>query len=178
METVICPNCGHEISVPKRKVSSIKCQNCDMDGLELGLDYFDETDTPKESFLKRHPKVVAAGLFAIGLAGKGLIWWLDHKDEFSSGPVLEVDSYNESLTESMPLETDSDTISEKPEAHMNLDDYDAKIVNHPMVVRNLSEDRFPSLEKKKQARDLGIELGLHQTIVDSYPQRHYTKKTE
>lgn len=25
MDTVICPNCGHEISVPKKKVSSIKC---------------------------------------------------------------------------------------------------------------------------------------------------------
>lgn len=37
MDTVICPNCGHEFSVPKKKVSSIKCPKCNMDGLELVL---------------------------------------------------------------------------------------------------------------------------------------------
>lgn len=53
MDTVICPNCGHEISVPKKKVSSIKCPKCNMDGLELGLDYFDENDKPKKIFLQK-----------------------------------------------------------------------------------------------------------------------------
>lgn len=65
MDTVICPNCGHEISVPKKKVSSIKCPKCNMDGLELGLDYFDENDEPRKSFFKRHPK--ATVFFALNI---------------------------------------------------------------------------------------------------------------
>lgn len=149
-----------------------------MDGLELGLDYFDENDNPRKPFLKRHKKeITAATLFVAWLAGKGLLFWLNNKDELSSSPTIASDSSNESLTESS-CEAVTESISEKVETHMNLDDYDTKIVNHPMSVRNLSENHFPSLEKQKQARDLGIELGLHQTIVDSYPQRHYTKKTE
>lgn len=40
--TVTCPNCGSEIPVPNRKKKSIQCPYCDMGGLELDLDYFDE----------------------------------------------------------------------------------------------------------------------------------------
>lgn len=95
MDTVICPNCGHEISVPKKKVSSIKCPKCNMDGLELGLDYFDENDEPRKSFFKRHPKATAAALFAGWLAGKGILWWLNNKNELLSGPVQGADSSDE-----------------------------------------------------------------------------------
>lgn len=67
--TVICPNCGNEITAPKHKKKSIKCPYCDMGGLELGLDYFDEEDNPKlsswESFSAEHPKI-AKGLKATG----------------------------------------------------------------------------------------------------------------
>lgn len=177
METVICPNCGGAISIPKKKASSIKCPTCDMDGLALGLDYFDENDNPKKSFLERHPKAAAGALFAGWLIGKGLLWWLNNKDELSSSPAPAADSSNEPLAEPY-CETVTESISEKAETHMNLDAYDTKIVDHPMSVRNLSENQFPSLEKQKQARDLGIDLGLHQTIVDSHPQRHHTKKSE
>ena len=175
MDTVTCPNCGSEIPVPKKKVSSIKCPRCNMDGLELGLDYFDENDEPKKSFFKRHPKAAVAVLFAGWLAGKGILWWLNNKDELPSSPALETDSFNEPMTDSI---TDSETISEKTETHMNLDDYDTKVVNHPISIRNLSENQFPSMEKIKQAHDMGITLGVHQTIVNEHPQRHHTKKSE
>ena len=35
-------------------------------------------------------------------------------------------------------------------------------------IRNLSEGRCPSAEKRAQAARLGIELGEHQTLVNSY----------
>lgn len=175
MEIVVCPNCGSKISVPKRKVSSIKCPKCNIDGLELGLDYFDENDSPRKSFLKRHKKeITAATLFVAWLAGKGLLFWLNNKNEPSSSPTIASDSSNESLTESS-CEAVTESISENA---MDISAYDAKTIEHPVSIRNLPENRFPSMEKVKQAHDMGIDLGLHQTIVDSYQQRHYTRKTE
>lgn len=62
--TVTCPNCGSEIPVPTRKKKSIQCPYCDMGGLELDLDYFDEESnqpvTGWRSFEFQHPRAAKA----------------------------------------------------------------------------------------------------------------------
>lgn len=174
MEPVICPNCETEISISDRMPTAIKCPGC---GMEFGVEYEPDNPTFKEKLRKfyyAHEKQILGGCIVACLAAKA---FLDYRDAISQ-EVIEASPSADTCSDSMPSETDSEAISEKTRTIMNLDNYDTKMVNHPMGVRNLPENQFPSLEKQKQARDLGIDLGLHQTIVDSYPQRHHTKKAE
>lgn len=174
METVVCPNCETEIPISERMPSKVKCPGC---GMEYGIEYEPDNPTFKEKVQKfccTHEKQILGAAIAVGLALKA---YLTYQSSVESSRTEEV-SLPDASCDSIPSEADTESISEKPESTMNLDNYDTKIVDHPVSIRNLSESRFPSLEKQKQARDLGIELGLHQTIVDAYPQRHYTKKSE
>jgi len=174
MDTVICPNCGHEFSVPKKKVSSIKCPKCNMDGLELGLDYFDENDEPRKSFFKRHPKATAAALFAGWLAGKGILWWLNNKNELLSGPVQGADSSDE-----LPAEASCETVTEGTSSELiPIDSEEAaqRLVHYNFNKRRLPENQRASAAKREEANALGIDIGTEYTIVDPY-DRQNRKKT-
>lgn len=174
MDTVICPNCGHEISVPKKKVSSIKCPKCNMDGLELGLDYFDENDEPRKSFFKRHPKATAAALFAGWLAGKGILWWLNNKNELLSGPVQGADSSDE-----LPAGASCETVTEGTSLELiPIDSEEAaqRLVHYNLNKRKLPENQRASAAKREEANALGIDIGNEYTIVDPY-DRPNRKKT-
>ena len=174
MGTVICPNCGNEISVPKRKASSIKCPHCNMDGLELGLDYFDENDNPRKSFLKRHSKeTAAAALFIAGLAGKAFLWWLDNRDNLQSVPVLESNSSDETFAESSNEALTESTTSQL----IPIDSEEAaqRLVHYNLNKRRLPENQRASAAKREEASALGIDIGNEYTIVDPYDRPNRKK---
>lgn len=176
METVVCPNCETEIPISNRMPTEVKCSGC---GMEFGIEYEPDNPTFKEKarkFYYAHEKQIIWAALAVGLVLKGYFSYQDAIESNKSDDA--VSSATNASYDSMSPETYSETISEKPESSMDLSAYDAKTIEHPVSIRNLPENRFPSMEKVKQAYDMGIDLGLHQTIVDSYPQRHYTKKTE
>ncbi len=178
--TVVCPNCGSEITVPKRKKKFIKCPSCDMDGLEFGLDYFDENDDPKlspwEKFSKEHPKVAkgletAGALAILGLAvGSAIKSGLDNI-------VEEVPPDNNSILpdENHPV---AESVPENTPPLVNPENYDSVLHKHGLSLRNLGENRFHSPEKEKQATDLGIKLNPHQTIVNPFPRHYRVKKSD
>lgn len=175
MDTVICPNCGHEISVPKKKVSSIKCPKCNMDGLELGLDYFDENDDPKKPFLKRHSKeTAAAALFIAGLAGKAFLWWLDNRNTMQSVPVSESNSSDNTLAESSNEALAESTTSQL--IPIDSEEATQRLIHYNLNKRRLPENQRASAAKREEANALGIDIGNEYTIVDPY-DRPNRKKT-
>lgn len=186
--TVACPNCGSEIPVPTRKKKSIQCPYCDMGGLELDLDYFDEESnqpvTGWRSFEFQHPRaakaVKATGYAAMAavLAVGGIELAKDKIAELTTSP--ETKSADEPL---IPESSTDDSLSDScvPEAtnsYISPDEYDSVLRQHDLSIRNLGENRVHSPEKEKQAADLGIKLPPHQTIVNPFPQHHRVKKQE
>ena len=183
--TVTCPNCGSEIPVPTRKKKSIQCPYCDMGGLELDLDYFDEESnqpvTRWRSFEFQHPRAVKAtgyAAMAAMLAVGGIELAKDKIAELTTSP--ETKSADEPL---IPESSTDDSLSDScvPEAtnsYISPDEYDSVLRQHDLSIRNLGENRVHSPEKEKQAADLGIKLPPHQTIVNPFPQHHRVKKQE
>lgn len=186
--TVTCPNCGSEISVSNRKKKFVKCPNCDMAGLELGLDYFDEESnqpvTGWKSFEFQHPRaakaVKATGYAAVVamLAVGGIELAKDKFAELTASP--EVESANEPL---IPESSTDDSLSdscvpEETNSYISPDEYDSVLRQHGLSIRNLGENRVHSPEKEKQANNLGMKLPPHQTIVNPFPQHHRVKKQE
>lgn len=177
--TVICPNCGSGIAAPKKKVKTIKCPNCDMAGLDFGLDYFDEEDNPKRSFSEKHPKLTKAGYVAFAGACTAFVWWMKNKDLFTEESIPEHTPIAGSSSE--PLLEDSipaEQIRTNDSAYVNPEDYDSILREHGLSIRNLSKNRTHSPEKGKQATALGINLPPHQTIVNPFSQHHRVKKQE
>lgn len=187
--TVTCPNCGSEIPIPNRKKKSIQCPYCDMGGLELDLDYFDEENgqpvTGWRSFEFQHPRaakaVKATGYAAVAamLAVGGIELAKDKIAELTTSP--ETKSADEPL---IPESSTDDSLPDScvPEAtnsYISPDEYDSVLRKHGLSMRNLGEKRFHSLEKAKQAADLGLPpLDPHQTIVNGFEQHHRVKKQE
>lgn len=187
--TVTCPNCGSEIPIPNRKKKSIQCPYCDMGGLELDLDYFDEENgqpvTGWRSFEFQHPRaakaVKATGYAAVAamLAVGGIELAKDKIAELTTSP--ETKSADEPL---IPESSTDDSLSDScvPEAtnaYISPDEYDSVLRKHGLSIRNLGENRVHSPEKAKQAADLGLPpLDPHQTIVNGFEQRHRVKKQE
>lgn len=186
--TVTCPNCGSEIPVPNRKKKSIQCPYCDMGGLELDLDYFDEENgqpvTGWRSFEFQHPRaakaVKATGYAAVAamLAVGGI--------ELAKDKIAELTTSPETKSADKPLIPESSTddslsdscVPEETNSYISPDEYDSVLRQHDLSIRNLGENRVHSPEKEKQAADLGIKLPPHQTIVNQFPQHHRVKKQE
>jgi hypothetical protein len=177
--TVICPNCGGEITAPKKKAKTIKCPHCDMAGLEFGLDYFDEEDNPKQSFFEKHPKLTKAGYATFAGACTLFVWWLKNKDLFTEEPTTECDSIGDSRTKTFPGEYISpDPVQENTPAPVNPEDYDSVLRKHGLSIRNMRENRFHSPEKEEQANAIGIKLKPNQTLVNEFSQHYRVKKQE
>lgn len=187
--TVVCPNCGSEIPIPNRKKKSIKCPYCDMGGLELDLDYFDEENgqpvTGWKSFEFQHPHaakaVKATGYAAVAamLAVGGIELAKDKIAELTASPEAEsVD--DPPIPESSTDASSSDSyVPKKTNSYISPDDYDSVLRKHGLSIRNLGENRVHSPEKAKQAADLGLPpLDPHQTIVNGFEQHHRVKKQE
>lgn len=174
MATVVCPNCGCNFSVPKKKVSSISCPYCDMARLEFGLDYFDENDNPKEPFSKRHPELTAAGLLGLGLAGKALLLLLDNKGNILPSPESTADSSTDYQAASI-AETD---LESKASNLLPIDSEEAseRLLHYNLSKRHLPKNQRASAAKREEANLLGIDIGNEYTLVDSY-DRPYRKKT-
>ena len=178
--TVICPNCGGEITAPKKKVKSIKCPRCDMAGLDFGLDYFDEGDNPKQSFSEKHPKLTQAGCAAFAGACTVFALWAKNKDLFTAEPTTEYTPIADSDSKTFPEEnTPANPIQTNAQAYVNPDDYESVLREHGLSFRNLGESRFRSIDKEKQIIALGMKgLDPHITVVDPFPQHHRVKKQE
>ena len=186
--TVTCPNCGSEIPVPNRKKKSIQCPYCDMGGLELDLDYFDEESnqpvTGWRSFEFQHPRaakaVKATGYTAVAamLAVGGIELAKDKIAELTTSP--ETKSADEPLIPESPADNSlsDSSVPEATNSYISPDEYDSVLRQHDLSIRNLGENRVHSPEKEKQAADLGIKLPPHQTIVNPFPQHHRVKKQE
>lgn len=186
--TVTCPNCGSEIPVPNRKKKSIQCPYCDMGGLELDLDYFDEESnqpvTGWKIFEFQHPRaakaVKATGYTAVAamLAVGGIELAKDRIAELTTSP--ETKSADEPLIPESPTDNSlsDSSVPEETNSYISPDEYDSALRQHDLSIRNLGENRVHSPEKEKQAADLGIKLPPHQTIVTPFPQHHRVKKQE
>ena len=176
MATLVCPNCGNEIVIPALMPDKVTCKSCKW---EFGVQYEGANLTFREKiqiFGQKHKTQIAYAVVCAFAALKAYFWFQDQLAQASSESDV-------SSTESEQTTVNSDSNSsehnvESAHSSMNLNNYDTKLVQHPMRVRNLHENQFPSSEKIKQAHDLGIDLGEHQTLVDPFPQRHHTKKTE
>ena len=145
-----------------------------LDRVHIGLDYFDENDEPRKSFFKRHPKATAAALFAGWLAGKGILWWLDNKNELLSGPVQGADSSDE-----LPAGASCETVTEGTSLELiPIDSEEAaqRLVHYNLNKRRLPENQRASAAKREEANALGIDIGNEYTIVDPY-DRQNRKKT-
>ena len=110
--TVTCPNCGGEIPDPKRKKKSIKCPYCDMGGLELGLDYFDEKDNPKQSFSEKHPQIIKVGCLVFTGACIVFDWWMKNKELFVDESAPEMFASSDSSAHAVEPVTAIDTNEE------------------------------------------------------------------
>lgn len=177
--TVTCPNCGNEITAPKRKKKSIKCPYCDMGGLELGLDYFDENGNPKLSFSEKHPTLTKAGYLTLAAAGGVFLWWMRNKDR----PIEEIDPMSFTSLENTPEKIIDSPIEEAETSTgsdlLPIDSEEAqkRLLHYDLQKRHLPVNQRASEAKRKEANDLGIDIGNEYTIVDSY-DRPYRKKQE
>ena len=174
MNPVVCPNCGSELSVSFSMPNRITCPACNA---SFGLEYDAVNPTFTEKlgkFVCTHKKGIATALmFATSL---WKVYSYFHKEENLAEPESSLSSYNAFPESSDVSSTSADAASISSSTSMNCDNYDAKLVQHPFTIRNLGENRYPSAEKVQQAREMGINLGTHQTIVNSFPQTHYTTK--
>ncbi len=183
--TVVCPNCGNEITAPKRKKKSVKCPYCDMDGLELGLDYFDEEDNPRQfsliNFATEHPKTTRAALIGLATAARTLAWWMENKELFADEVPSESAPIVSTSRNAIPEETTQvvEPAQESTPPLLDSSDYDSVLRKHNLSFRNLGESRFRSQEKEKQVIALGMKgLDPHITVVNSFDQHHKVKKQQ
>ena len=184
--TVICPNCGGEIAVPKKKTKSIKCPHCDMAGLDFGLDYFDEEDNPKKfslmNFASEHPKTTKATIAAALMAGRAIRWWMKNKDLFTEEPTTEYAITPNSVGSDFPEENVPAMDSLQNSNPLDLLPIDSEEAREKMLHYNLKKRRLPenqraSVAKREEANRLGIDIGDKYTLVDPY-DRPYRKKQE
>lgn len=174
MESVICPNCGSKISIPDSMPDDVICEKCQS---KFGVMYEAiEPLTFKEKiwkFTHDHRKKIAAGLIIGAIAYQGYLWYqrLMERNSSEETPILSDSTISEN-------DSSEDTASTEMELDNDPDTYDRKTVMHNISIRNMGENRYPSPEKRQQAKDLGIDLGPHQTLVDEYPQRHRVKKED
>ena len=165
--TVTCPNCGSEIPAPKRKKKSIKCPYCDMGGLELGLDYFDEKDNPKQSFSEKHPQIIKVGCLVFTGACIVFDWWMKNKELFVDESAPEMFVSSDSSAHAVEPVTAIDTNEEL----LAPDSKEAKerLGQRKMHLRVLVNGQKASPEKQAEANEMNIDLQGKYTLVDSCP---------
>lgn len=191
--TVTCPNCGSEIPIPNRKKKSIQCPYCDMGGLELDLDYFDEENgqpvTGWKSFEFQHPRaakaVKATGYAAVAamLAVGGIELAKDKFAELTASP--EVESADTSPIPAPSTDSSSDSYSPEETTQENIsadllpiDSKEAsdRLLHYDLQKRHLPKNQKASTAKREQANAIGIDIGTEYTLVDPY-DRPYRKKS-
>ena len=172
--TVVCPNCGNEITAPKHKKKSVKCPYCDMGGLELGLDYFDEEDNPRQfsliNFAAEHPKTTRAALIGLVTAARTFAWWMENKELFAEENIPQMpitSTVSAQNTESLAEPTADDTISEPLNPHS--EEAKKRLGQRKMHLRILVNGQKASPEKQAEADEMNIDLQGKYTLVDSCP---------
>lgn len=164
--TVICPNCGGEITAPKKKAKSIKCPHCDMAGLDFGLDYFDEKDNVKQPFSEKHPKLTQAGRVAFAGGCAAFVWWMKNRELFVDKPASEVFT---NATSSTTIEPDIDAVANDfatEPLDPNSNEAKERLGQRKMHLRVLVNGQKASPEKQAEANKMNIDLQGKYTLVD------------
>lgn len=186
MKNTICPHCSHEIAVPDSLPDTMICANCQQE-FEVSYKELDLNFTQKSRlFCRKHKKVIAGSVIAVIGIAAAYFQLRDIAEEIDAGdptscdtasipdkPILDITD-----AEFTCMDDDLTYTSRKEPSHKELDKYDAVEHDIPQRIVNIGENRFPSMEKIQQARELGIELGEHQTICNSYSQTYYVNKAK
>lgn len=189
MKNAICPHCNHEIAVPNSLPDTMICANCKQE-FEVSYKELDLNFAQKSRlFCRKHKKaIVGSAIAVIGIVA-AYFQLHDIADEIAAGdstscdtasipdkPILDI-TYQEDA-EFTCMDDSLTYTGRKEPSHKELDKYDAVEHDIPQRIVNMGENRFPSMEKIQQARELGIELGEHQTICNSYSQTYYVNKAK
>jgi len=107
--------------------------------------------------------VIAVGIGIVVFKNKDALIEFMKKEKMTTKSVPQNDeqlAIQESLNAITALDIDSN-----PDSKTINNGNPFKVITH---IRNLSNGRCPSAEKRKEAENLGIHLGEHQTFVNEY----------
>lgn len=189
MKNAICPHCNHEVVVPDSLPDTMICANCQQEFEVLYKDLELNFAQKSRLFCHKHKKVIVGSVIAVIGIAAGYLQLRDIAEEIAAGdstscdtasipdkPILDI-TYPEEA-EFTCMDDSLTYTSKKGASHKELDRYDTVERDIPQRIVNIGENRFPSMEKLQQARELKIALGEHQTIRNAYTQTYYVNKSE
>ncbi len=198
MTTLVCPNCGNEITLKVFTPKSVKCSKCKN---TFTAEYEDSEGNLHpggwEGFEVVHPKVAKAAKIGgeavlVTVAVLGLADFIKDKfDELSASPetssTLDMTSNTasqdcEMTVESSSLDTSSENslaseVSNEPRkyAPRDPDNYDTIQKDLGLIIVNMT-NRHASPEKRKAADEMNLNLGENQTFRDPHKQGYQVRK--
>lgn len=118
-------------------------------------------------FIRKHKKGIIVGTTTIVVAAvTGVIVYKRWDTIIRESKIAE-----SVLGNAKPLTTDTSEILEAAEVCNIEQSFEEKIINIDRYVRNLPDSWNASPEKIEQAKELGIELTEHQTLVNPHTRR-------
>jgi DNA-directed RNA polymerase subunit RPC12/RpoP len=198
MATLVCPNCGNEITLKVFTPKSVKCSKCKN---TFTAEYEDTEGNLHpggwEGFEVVHPKVVKAAK----ICGRAMLVTVtvlvladlikDKVDELSASPETSPTLDMTSNTTSQDCETTADSSSPGASSENSLasetsneprkyaprdpDNYDTIQKDLDLIIVNMT-NRHASPEKRKAADELNINLDENQTFRNPHKQSYQVRK--
>lgn len=198
MATLVCPNCGNEITLKVFTPKSVKCSKCKN---TFTAEYEDTEGNLHpggwEGFEVVHPKVAKAAK----ICGRAMLVTVtvllladlikDKVDELSASPETSPTLDMTSNTTSQDCETTADSSSPGASSENSLasetsneprkyaprdpDNYDTIQKDLDLIIVNMT-NRHASPEKRKAADELNINLDENQTFRNPHKQSYQVRK--
>lgn len=197
MATLICPNCGNEITLKVFTPKSVKCSKC-KNTFTAAYEDAEGNLHPGgwEGFEVVHPKVAKAakicgGAVLVTITILGLADSIKDKvDELSASPETSptldttsqdcettVDSSSPSASSEKSLASEASETSNEPRkyAPRDPDNYDTIQKDLNLIIVNMT-NRHASPEKRKAAAEMNLNLDENQTFRNPHKQGYQVRK--
>ena len=195
MVTLVCPNCGNEITLKVFTPKSVKCSKCKN---TFTAEYKDAEGNLHpggwEGFEAVHPKAaktlkICGGILVVAgfiYGGKELI--KDKVSSLAASPETSFTPDTSSNTASQNCETAIECVSPSTSSEDSLeseeprkytprdrDNYDVIQKDIGLTIVNMT-NRHASPEKREAAKEMGLDLGKNQTFRDPHKQGYQVRK--